>query len=103
MKITTLIFTTMIILALVAGGFFYYIAFYVGKEKPKEDLSSVDAREKRIVAFGDSLTFGYNIPQENSYPSQLQKKRLLIYRDQSWCKRRHHCYGLGARTISYFI
>ena len=30
--------------------------------------------KKIIVAFGDSLTAGYGVPIENSYPFLLQKK-----------------------------
>ena len=42
--------------------------------KEKNISTSGEVRERRIVAFGDSLTIGYGVPLPDSYPSQLQKK-----------------------------
>ncbi len=65
----------------------------IGKPAPKIQGTSVDARpgtkspppsnaaprpeERILVAFGDSLTAGLGVSQEESYPARLQEKLLL--------------------------
>ena len=65
----------------------------IGKPAPKIQGTSVDARpgtkspppsnaaprpeERVLVAFGDSLTAGLGVSQEESYPARLQEKLLL--------------------------
>lgn len=38
------------------------------------DAAATPANEGTIVAFGDSLTAGYGVPETEAYPAQLQRK-----------------------------
>jgi len=65
----------------------------IGKPAPKIQGTSVDARpgakspppsnaafrpeERILVAFGDSLTAGLGVPQDETYPARLQEKLML--------------------------
>ena len=42
--------------------------------RPGRSTASVSAERLRIVAFGNSLTAGLGVAQEESYPAQLQRK-----------------------------
>ena len=41
-----------------------------GADRP--DDVAVDGEERRILAFGDSLFAGYNLPEQDGYPEQLE-------------------------------
>lgn len=60
--------------------------------KDKNIPSSYLEHNEKIVAFGDSLTFGYAVPEEKNYPSQLQK--LLLHRNEVLN------YGINGNTTS---
>ncbi len=58
------------------------------------DLKQMDFFSPRIVCFGDSVTFGWNVRYEDSYPSQLEK---LLTKDLSKIKVINS--GIGGNTI----
>ncbi len=74
MKISALGIIATFVVAALGGAFFYYVNFVIASDEQKPVQTAGEVRTRRIVAFGDSLTFGYNIPQADSYPNQLQKK-----------------------------
>ena len=77
MKISTLVILSISVVLIVSGLFFYYITVIVPRASTKTNQNINTAHERRIVAFGDSLTFGYGLATiDDSYPSQLQKKLL---------------------------
>ena len=39
----------------------------------KKEISNIASRGKNIICFGDSLTFGYGVEPEESYPEALSK------------------------------
>jgi acyl-CoA thioesterase-1 len=45
------------------------------------DKDMILARSPRIICFGDSITFGWNIPYAESYPVILQENLKKTYRD----------------------
>jgi lysophospholipase L1-like esterase len=58
------------------------------------NLKQIDLFSHRIVCFGDSVTFGWNLNYENSYPSQLEQ---LLKKDFSQIKVINS--GIGGNTI----
>ena len=74
MKISTLIVIILTTLISLGSVFGYYIYFIIPKGEISTKVNNPRERERRIVAFGDSLTIGYNLPIADSYPSQLQNK-----------------------------
>ncbi len=56
----------------------------------------VQAKEKLILAFGDSLTAGYQLPQTDSYPAQLQ----ALLRQQDVAVRIHNAGVSGDTSAS---
>ncbi len=48
-------------------------AFFLGCSG-EENMADYSGKEKIIVALGDSLSAGYGLPEEESYPYLLQKK-----------------------------
>jgi lysophospholipase L1-like esterase len=58
------------------------------------NLKQLDLFSPRIVCFGDSVTFGWNMKYEYSYPSQLEK---LLVKDFSRIKVINS--GIGGNTI----
>jgi len=58
------------------------------------NLKQIDLYSPRIVCFGDSVTFGWNIKYEYSYPSQLEKS---LVKDFSQIKVINS--GIGGNTI----
>ena len=58
------------------------------------NLKQIDLFSPRIVCFGDSVTFGWNLKYEYSYPSQLEK---LLVKDFSQIKVINS--GIGGNTI----
>lgn len=77
---------TWILLSLIGVFFFAGIGFYFYStkttanitldRKPSQNNPETMARKKVITAFGDSLTAGYNLPIEQSYPSLLESKLI---------------------------
>lgn len=54
------------------------LIFLVVTKESKENLSYIELkRDATILAFGDSITYGYGVMQKDSYPAQLQKKTGL--------------------------
>lgn len=54
------------------------LIFLVATRESKSNLSTIELkRDATILAFGDSITYGYGVVQKDSYPSQLQKKTGL--------------------------
>ncbi|MDO9267202.1 MAG: GDSL-type esterase/lipase family protein, partial [Sulfurimonas sp.] len=54
------------------------LIFLVATRESKSNLSYIELkRDATILAFGDSITYGYGVMQKDSYPSQLQKKTGL--------------------------
>lgn len=54
------------------------LIFLVATRESKENLSYIELkRDAVILAFGDSITYGYGVMQKESYPAQLQKKTGL--------------------------
>lgn len=54
------------------------LIFLVATRESKENLSYIELkRDATILAFGDSITYGYGVMQKDSYPAQLQKKTGL--------------------------
>lgn len=58
------------------------------------NLKQIDLFSPRIVCFGDSVTFGWNVMYEYSYPSQLEK---LLLKNLSHLKVINS--GIGGNTI----
>jgi acyl-CoA thioesterase I len=73
MKVSTLFFIGSLVVFLCVSAFTLYFVFF-SEKKESPNSSETEVRERRIVAFGDSLTYGYNLPIDDSYPSKLQKK-----------------------------
>jgi len=63
----------LLFISLLGTGSFFYLKNNEGKNSEKMVIEQ-KKEEKIIVAFGDSLTAGYNLPEESSYPALLQKK-----------------------------
>lgn len=54
------------------------LIFLVVTKESKSNLSYIELkRDATILAFGDSITYGYGVMQKDSYPAQLQKKTGL--------------------------
>lgn len=54
------------------------LIFLVATRESKSNLSTIELkRDATILAFGDSITYGYGVMQKDSYPAQLQKKTGL--------------------------
>ena len=39
----------------------------------KREIKNIDSKGKNIICFGDSITFGYGVNPEESYPAALSK------------------------------
>lgn len=54
------------------------LIFLVATRESKNSLSYIELKkDATILAFGDSITYGYGVMQKESYPAQLQKKTGL--------------------------
>ncbi|MFA5455052.1 MAG: arylesterase [Sulfurimonas sp.] len=54
------------------------LIFLVFTRESKSNLSYIELKkDATILAFGDSITYGYGVMQKESYPAQLQKKTGL--------------------------
>lgn len=54
------------------------LIFLVATRESKSNLSYIELKkDATILAFGDSITYGYGVMQKESYPAQLQKKTGL--------------------------
>ncbi len=62
------------ILAFLCTAFLLFQFF--GEENASYFEASSLSQERVIVAFGDSLTEGYGLPVDQSYPSQLERKLI---------------------------
>lgn len=52
-----------------------FMLFLILTKESREKLSYIELKsDSKILAFGDSITYGYGVAKEDSYPSQLQKK-----------------------------
>lgn len=73
------ILSTIITIIIIGGiGMFFYsqnnAKIPTANINNQSTVSESPENQKIITAFGDSLTAGYNLPIEQSYPSQLQTK-----------------------------
>lgn len=74
MKTSTLIFLSIFVILSVSVAFYYFVKSMSIGGSESTNITEL-TKEKRIVAFGDSLTYGYGLEDNNySYPSLLQKK-----------------------------
>ncbi len=73
----TKILISLIAVGVVSTAIYYINSRYVNAtpillEKPTENIQEEKEYSKTILAFGDSITAGYGLDIEDSYPSQLQ-------------------------------
>ncbi len=71
------IYKILFVTAIVGLGLVLWAIFserQTSQNEPKPAPKTQNAKEIKILAFGDSLTAGYNLPSGESYPSQLEVK-----------------------------
>ncbi|MCK4875569.1 MAG: arylesterase [Sulfurimonas sp.] len=56
---------------------FIALSFLIFTDKNQNDASITLKSSATILAFGDSITYGYRVSKDSSYPSQLEKKTGL--------------------------
>lgn len=77
MKISHFAALIAVLALILGGGVFFYIKYALPTPSAEPSRKIDEVRERRILAFGDSITYGYELSNiDDSYPGQLQKKLI---------------------------